>query len=210
MSVQSPFCLLKQTLLASASPRRKALLLNAGLDVPVLAADALGAFREPSPEPGESPKHYVCRAAYAKAEVVAHNMPHCVVIGADTIVVLEHSVLGKPSDEEEAVAMLRRLNGKRHRVMTACALFFPREDARPQSAETFVDSTEVIFGDWPDALLVRYAHSGEPLDKAGAYAIQGLGSFLVSGINGSWSTVVGLPVSRLLKKLLERGVIGMA
>ncbi|MBR5734471.1 MAG: septum formation protein Maf, partial [Desulfovibrionaceae bacterium] len=146
-------------------------------------------------------------AALAKTLPVAKQHPEACVLGADTIVVLENSILGKPKDPGEALAMLKRLNGRAHRVITACAIAKPGTEAARQRLETIVDSTDVFFGQWPLSVLEAYAACGEPMDKAGAYAIQGTGGGLIKGIRGSWSTVVGLPLPLLLAHLLTHGVI---
>lgn len=194
-------------ILASASPRRKSLLLEAGLDIPVVTADSLGAFSEPLPAAGQEPEEYASAAARAKALPVAARHPEACVLGADTIVALGKDILGKPKDPGEALAMLCRLNGRAHRVITACALAKPGPEPAGQRLEMIIDATEVFFGQWPLSVLEAYASSGEPMDKAGAYAIQGTGGGLIRNIHGSWSTVVGLPLPLLLARLLGLGII---
>lgn len=195
--------------LASASPRRQLFLDELGLTYSIVRPTGV----EPRPLEEEVPASYACRAAAAKAKAVAKGpVPaDAVIIAADTVVALDDEVLGKPEDAEDALRMLRQLAGKGHSVISAVSVIFPGGDA-PDAADAadvvdFYDTTEVHFHDWPEEALRAYAYSGEPLDKAGAYAIQGQGAFLVEAIRGSWSTVVGLPVTQLVALLLERGVI---
>ncbi len=205
------FRTLRPLVLASQSPRRRALLAGLGLSFDTLAPQG-----EPDPRPNEPPALYAERAARIKAEAGAALRPDAVVIGADTIVVLPPaegeagSVLGKPADRHEAEAMLARLCGRTHQVITACCLIVPAQAETPpaQAArELFHDRADVTFGTWNREVIRAYAACGEPLDKAGAYAVQGVGSFLISRLNGSWNTVVGLPLEPLIRRLLQRGVI---
>jgi septum formation protein len=182
--------------LASASPRRQALLAQLGLPFLVDAAHV-----DESPEPRESPRTYVERVARAKAEVVSARQPGALVLGADTTVALDGEVFGKPRDRAEAVSMLGRLSGRTHLVLTAVAT------AGARAALTTVE-THVTFARLSEAALAFYAASGEPLDKAGGYALQGLGGFLVERISGSHSNVIGLPLVETLL-LLEAGGVRM-
>ena len=188
--------------LASASPRRQSFLQELGIDFFVMQANGA----EPLPYEGEVPHLYAQRAALAKAHMVADNCRDCVIIAADTVVTLydgeDAKIFGKPKDEVHALAMLEILSGKKHSVITAVSLILPSGEEI-----TFYDSTDVIFYPWKRDILLPYAYCGEPLDKAGAYAIQGQGSFLVESIHGSWSTVVGLPVNILVEKLLQYNLI---
>lgn len=209
--------------LASASPRRRELLAEVGLVPEIVPADGLsaadgldanggaGVFVEPSPEPGEDPARYVMRCAKAKAEVVARHRPEAVILGADTVVVLPEPgaavVLGKPASIKEALCMLQQLAGRTHLVITGCALVDPFHKGTASAVECFHQITEVEFMPWPEEILAAYAATGEGLDKAGAYAIQGRGAFLCAGIRGSWSNVVGLPVSLVLQRLYAKKVI---
>lgn len=199
-SIKLPF------VLASASPRRQDLLAEVGLHPEILPADGLNGFVEPVPNVGEAPQVYALRAAQGKAQVVAGLRPESLVLAADTIVVLPHAkgpvVLGKPKNVENALHMLRQLNGTTHQVITACCLHGPNF-----ACEAFCVATDVEFSLWPDATLAAYARSGEGLDKAGAYAIQGIGGFLSAGIRGSWSNVVGLPVGQVVQRLMNLGVL---
>lgn len=180
--------------LASASPRRQALLAQLGLRFQVDPADV-----DESPEPRESPRTYVTRLAAQKAEAVAARHPGSLVLGADTTVALEEEVFGKPKDARDAKAMLLRLVGRTHRVLTAVATAGTRRAIE-------VVETDVTFASVPEEALAFYAASGEPLDKAGAYALQGLGGFLVERIRGSHSNVIGLPLWETLRLLQAGGV----
>ena len=170
------------------------MLAQLGLSFLVDAADV-----DESPQPRESPRTYVLRLAQEKAEAVSRRHPGSVVLGADTTVALGGEVLGKPKDAAEAHAMLSRLVGRTHRVLTAVAT------AGPRRAVEAVE-TRVTFADAPALALSFYAKSGEPLDKAGAYALQGLGGFLVERISGSHSNVIGLPLVQTLALLKAAGV----
>jgi septum formation protein len=180
--------------LASASPRRQALLAQLGLTFQVDPADV-----DESAQPRESPRTYVTRLAQQKAEAVSVRHPGSIILGADTTVALDGEVLGKPKDVAEALAMLRRLSGRTHHVFTAVATAGPRRA---------VDAVEtlVTFAQCPPEALAFYAASGEPLDKAGAYALQGMGGFLVERISGSHSNVIGLPLVETLVLLQAAGV----
>ena len=181
-------------ILASASPRRAELLRSAGFEFDVEAANI-----DETPRAGEPPAAYTQRVARDKAQHVAasHAGEGVVVLGADTEVVLGRRVLGKPADEDDARRMLRTLAGQVHEVLTAVILLgFGREAAE-------VVTTRVWFADMTDADIDWYVASGEPMDKAGAYAIQGLGARFVQRIDGSWSNVVGLPVAVVHRLLRE-------
>ncbi|HIU17212.1 MAG TPA: septum formation protein Maf [Candidatus Avidesulfovibrio excrementigallinarum] len=193
--------------LASASPRRKSLLQEAGLDLPVVLPSQFGPFSEPAPQTGERPEAYVLRTALAKASAVAVHSQENVILAADTVVVLPETqtILGKPADEAHALTMLRLLNGRSHHVITGCAICW--NDGTLPRQELFADTATVTFAAWPEPVLAAYACCGEPLDKAGAYAVQGAGSFLIAGITGSWSTVVGLPMPALIQRLLRLAFI---
>lgn len=184
--------------LASASPRRLELLGSLGLAFLVDAAQDA----EPLPQGGEDPAAFVRRAAQAKARETATRHPGSVVLGADTIVVLDATIMGKPGDAEEAVCMLTRLAGRTHRVLTGCCLVAP-----DGSEQIFDVDTEVTMRRSSLEELQAYAATGEPLDKAGAYAIQGLGGFLVRRVEGSYTNVVGLPLSRVLQRLIGLGAV---
>ncbi|WP_302512422.1 Maf family nucleotide pyrophosphatase [uncultured Desulfovibrio sp.] len=185
--------------LASASPRRRQFMDEWGLPYTVVRPAGV----EPRPGHGESPAAYALRAATAKARAVAASADagaDGLILAADTVVALDSDILGKPADDTDALDMLRRLSGRGHEVITGVCCLFP-----DGSSAGFADTSAVRFHAWPDDVLRAYVRSGEPADKAGAYAIQGQGAFLVESVYGSWSTVVGLPVSRLAALLLEGG-----
>ncbi len=184
--------------LASASPRRRKLLEEAGLVVEVRPAEV-----DERALPGELPNDQVCRLAEKKASVIAaaQSVP-ALVLAADTVVVLDGVVLGKPADEDEAHRMLASLSGRSHHVITAYAIHrCPGHEPSVIRAVT----TRVDFRPLPPATIERYVSTGEPLDKAGAYGIQGIGRMLVQGIEGSWTNVVGLPLVEVLDDLATLG-----
>ncbi|MEW5774720.1 MAG: Maf family protein [Thermodesulfobacteriota bacterium] len=189
-------------LLASASPRRRRLLGSLGVEFTVLPGSA-----EPDPDPGEGPADYALRAARAKAEEAAALRPESLVIAADTIVVLGSEIMGKPRDEAHAVAMLTRLAGNTHQVITGCCLFPPGGNGRKPA--TFAAFSDVTMVPATREMLAAYAATGEPADKAGAYAIQGKGGFLVERVSGSYTNVVGLPLAKLCRALLDMGAIAV-
>lgn len=178
--------------LASESPRRAELLRELGLPLRTAAP-----LVPESARPGETPESHVSRLAAEKARTVAARIHPAtaatIVLAADTEVVLGEAVLGKPSSTEEAIAMLLRLAGQEHRVVTGVHLIRPTL-GREASATV---STTVRFVRFTESEAHRYARTGEPTDKAGAYGIQGRGALLVEAIDGSWSNVVGLPLERL-------------
>jgi len=177
-------------ILASASPRRADLLRAAGYVFEVMAADVDESRRD-----GESPREYVRRLAMEKSAAI--RVADAVVLGADTTVVVDGEILGKPRDEHESAAMLRRLSGRRHDVITGVSV-------RLDGAEVGrVDTTGVYFSLLTDADVAWYVASGEGRDKAGGYAIQGLASRFVLRIDGSYSNVVGLPVALVAELMRE-------
>ena len=182
-------------MLASASPRRRALLGRLGLPFEVVPSDA-----DETPPPGLGPEEAAVELALVKARAVAARCPGRIVIGADTIVALDGAMLGKPRDDAEAAAMLRRLRGRWHTVSTGVAVVRDNRSCRD------VVTADVRMHDYPDDAIARYVASGEPRDKAGAYAVQGLGGALVAEVQGSELTVVGLPLRRLAELLRECGV----
>ncbi len=185
-------------ILASQSPRRKYLLEQAGLTFSIIPSD----FDESSVTMSDSDS-YVRTLAEAKAVDISEKHPDCWVLGADTIVLIDSKILGKPGSENEARDMLKRLSGKIHRVLTGYCICCKYKDAL--FSETV--KTDVHFKSLSDAEIEWYIQTGEPLDKAGAYAIQGLGTFLVKSINGSYTNVVGLPVCEVVEFLINAGVI---
>lgn len=180
--------------LASASPRRRELLAQVGIPCIVVPADV-----DESPREGESPEAYVARLARAKADAV-HADDGRTTLAADTAVVAEEGVLGKPVDDADARKMLALLRGRSHRVMTGFALRLGQREPRVR-----VVTTRVTFRAFDDRALDGYVATGEGRDKAGAYAIQGIGGGLVRGIEGSYTNVVGLPVTEVLEELLALG-----
>ncbi len=187
--------------LASASPRRLALLREAGFD-PAICPTGL----PEDPLPGERPDEQVLRLARAKGLSAATGLrarsASGVVLAADTAVVLDGVVLGKPADARDAARMLRLLAGRTHEVLTA--VFVLRlDDGRSADA---LERTRVRFRAYDDRTIAEYVASGEPMDKAGAYGIQGLGSRLADRLEGSWSNVVGLPMERLPALLAAVGI----
>jgi len=185
-------------ILASASPRRKEMLENLGLEFEVLAADIAEAVQA-----GEKPQEFVSRTALEKAVDIAVNHPDAWVLGADTIVVHEKEILGKPADAQDALKMLMRLSGRMHRVYTGFCLRREQDDL----SASRVIATEVYFAAFTEKTAKSYVETGEPLDKAGAYGIQGCGGVLVEKINGSYSNVVGLPLAEIIRELLRYKVI---
>ena len=183
--------------LASASPRRSQLMQEIGLRFDVIPSqvteDGISA---------ERPEELVMLLAHAKAADVAKRLKAGIVIGADTIVVADGQVLGKPIDCADAAKMLRKLSGREHQVYSGVALI----DAGSGRSLSDYEVTEVRFRPLSEASIERYVATGEPMDKAGAYAIQGLGSLLVTGICGDYNCVVGLPLSKLAIMLSEFGV----
>ena len=179
--------------LASASPRRAELLRNAGIEFVVDPAHV-----PEEPQQGESPLDFAMRVAREKARTVARRHPDAAVLGADTVVILGHEVMNKPADSNDALRMLRRLAGHIHVVTTAvCLLRDGREDVR---AET----SRVTMAPFTDAEARAYVSTGEPMDKAGAYAIQGGASRWVTRIEGDYFNVVGLPVALVWRMLQEK------
>lgn len=183
--------------LASASTRRRQLLEQLGLRFEVMAADV-----DETPLPGEAPADYVLRLARAKAEAAAHRLgsPTVPVLAADTAVVLEAAILGKPRDREEGLAMLARLSGRRHQVLSAVALW------RAGRLDTALSRSEVGFRGISAEEARSYWETGEPADKAGGYAIQGLGAVFVEHLEGSFSGVMGLPLFETVELLQKAGV----
>jgi septum formation protein len=182
-------------ILASQSPRRRELLALVGIAHSVRPADI-----DESYAAGESPHAHCERLAREKASVVVRDRPQALVIGSDTIVVVDGDVLGKPRDEAQAAAMLARLSGRSHVVLTAVAV---RWRGVERSA---VEEVGVTFHPLSDADIAAYIATGEPMDKAGAYGIQGFGATIVARVDGDYFAVMGLPLQRLVRLLAELGV----
>ncbi len=180
--------------LASASPRRREILETLGLVFEIRASDV-----DESLASGESPYDAAERLAREKAWHVSVSEPGAVVVAADTIVVLEGRALGKPADREDAVRMLRELRGRRHEVVTGLAV------AHGGTLWSGRDVSGVVFAPMTEKEIRFYVASGEPDDKAGAYALQGIGGVFIERVEGSPSNVIGLPVRLLARLLGEAG-----
>jgi septum formation protein len=185
-----------RVILASSSPRRRQLLQLVGIDHDVIPSDIEETIRS-----GELPEQYAERLSREKVEHVAKDRADSVVVGADTIVVIDEIILGKPRDVEDAARMLRMLSGRSHTVMTAVAA---THQGRTVSAVEIVD---VTFLPLDDERISRYIATKEPMDKAGAYGIQGYGATLVRRIDGDYFAVMGLSLVRLVALLRELDVI---
>ncbi len=187
---------MRPIILASASPRRAELLSQLGVPFTAAPVDI-----DETPRPGEPPAHYVERLAREKAAagLARARQADSLVIGSDTTVVCDDRILAKPADESEAAAMLASLSGRSHRVMTAVAL------AGEHGCYARLVTTEVRFRELSDSEIRAYCRTGEPLDKAGGYGIQGRGGVFVSGLWGSYSAVVGLPLEETGQLLAEAG-----
>jgi septum formation protein len=179
-------------ILASQSPRRRELLTLVGIPHEVIPADV-----DESVLDGEAPATYVERLARAKARALAERLPDAVIIGADTTVVLDDELLAKPEDAADAARMLRKLSGRTHTVLTAVAV------ALGDRLVSAVESVEVTFRPLTGDQIHDYVATGEPMDKAGAYGIQGYGAVIVERIHGDYFAVMGLALGRLVV-LLER------
>lgn len=180
----------RSVILASASPRRQEILNK--LDIPFLVVPAAG---EPQPEAAWAPDKAALYLARYKAEEVAHQYPDHVVIGADTIVCVDGEMLGKPRDEEDAFRMLSLLQGRCHQVITGVWV------CSPERKDGFSSVAEVEFYPMDDAEIQAYIRTGEPMDKAGGYGIQGKGMRYIKGIQGDFYTVMGLPGAALWRFL---------
>jgi septum formation protein len=185
-------------ILASKSPRRYELLKQVGLEFDVIPSRIEEDFVK-----GESPRRHVLRLAEAKALDVGNRHPDRWVVAADTIVYVDHSILGKPKSREEARKMLRRLSGKEHRVLTGFSVHhLGRAKGDREAVQTVVKVKKLT-----QAEMEWYIETGEPFDKAGGYAVQGMGSFMIESIKGSYANVVGLPICELIQMLSRLGAI---
>ena len=195
----------KRIYLASRSPRRRELLKQIGVNFELLLLredPRRGGDIDETPLPDEPPDAYALRVASAKAEVAARHLtqrslPQNPVLAADTIVVLDGRILGKPVDAGHAIQMLQTLSGREHTVITAIAM------ARREQIETRISVSAVQFRELSDLEIRRYVTSGEPLDKAGAYAIQGRAAAFITRIEGSYSGIMGLPLAETAELLLK-------
>lgn len=184
--------------LASGSPRRRLYLQELGLEFTVRTGTVVE-----QPLAGEKPEDFATRMADEKATQVSAQFPEAWVIGGDTVVCLDNRILGKPADEREAIVMLRALSGREHRVTTGFCVTHAGRGVKIAEAAT----THVRFVRFSEEVARAYVATGECLDKAGAYGIQGKGACLVESIDGSYSNVVGLPLCQLLQVLLAQEVI---
>ncbi len=182
-------------MLASSSPRRRELLGLLGIVPEVVPADI-----DESVIAGEPAVSYVERLAREKAAAVAVRFPHAAVIAADTTVVVDGAIIAKPADPDDAAAMLRRLAGREHLVHTAMAVMYRNDTA------SGVETTRVWFRDMDEDHIRAYVATGEPMDKAGAYGIQGYGAVLVERIEGDYFTVMGLGLTRLVRLMGQVGL----
>lgn len=186
-----------ELILASASPRRKELLSLITENFCVYPADVDESLNE-----NNSLEDEVIRLSLLKAKKASQAHPNAICIGSDTLVTLNRKILGKPKDTEDARKMLSLLRGNTHKVLTGLAVCAPNGDEKTLCVET-----SVTFRAFDDNELEQYLQTGEPLDKAGAYGIQGKGALLVDGINGDYYSVMGLPVSKLSVVLRELGAV---
>ncbi|MGB7293820.1 MAG: Maf family protein [Thermodesulfobacteriota bacterium] len=185
--------------LASSSPRREKLFRKLGLDFKIISPNVVEKHTN-----GESPVEYVLRISLEKALAVAAALEHKqIVIGADTIVVCDGDILGKPEDEEEAKSMLMRLSGRYHEVMTGLSIV----NSKGEIMHTEYVKSMVKFKSLKPDEIEEYVNTKEPLDKAGGYAAQGIGAFMIEEIQGSFTNVVGLPLSSLSNALKNLGII---
>jgi septum formation protein len=182
--------------LASASPRRQELLRNAHIAFEVQPANI-----NEDPLPNEPARTYAERVAREKAQAVAQKHPHVAVLGADTVVVIDHQILGKPSNSADAARILRLLSGRTHHVITGVCL------AVGGRSEVASETTAVTMSEISEDEITGYIATGEPMDKAGAYAIQGIASRWIPRIEGDYSNVVGLPVARVFQMLRKAHLI---
>lgn len=187
-------------ILASASPRRQELLRNAGLEFTVQPANI-----PEVPLADESPRGFAERMAREKARSVSDRNPDAFVLGADTVVFVNGEILGKPNDEKDAARMLRLLSGKTHTVITGVCLIRKSQKGSAQFEDVRSETTQVVMGTLSTEDIASYVASREPMDKAGAYAIQGIASRWIVRIEGDYFNVVGLPVALVWRMLKEHG-----
>ena len=187
----------KTILLASASPRRRMLLEGAGIPFEVRVSEA-----DETTEARWSPSHTVLTLARRKARAVYALHPDCYVIGADTLVSCAGKMLGKPVDEEDAAAILKMLSARTHQVQTGVCVILPNG-----TEIAFCETSHVTFRPLTQSQIMRYIATGEPMDKAGAYAIQGEGRALIERFTGDYANIIGLPVDRLVMILQQVGAV---
>jgi septum formation protein len=185
-------------ILASASPRRQEFLSLLGLHYRTVPSAI-----DETPEPEEAPADFARRMAKAKAVQISAAHPESCVIGADTVVALDRTLFGKPRDRHEALTTLKILQGNTHQVITSFAVVMQQRAIE----EVGICTTLVTFDTFTDDILQAYVDTGEPMDKAGAYGIQGKGTFLIRSITGSYSNVVGLPLNAVVQTLLHHQLL---
>lgn len=191
---------MKRVILASASPRRRMLLEQAELDFEIMVSDASEDIS------GEGPEDTVKDLSRRKADSIdALAEGECIILAADTVVACDDVILGKPHDEEDAMRMLRMLQGRTHQVYTGVTILEGEKGRR--KAETFAVCTDVTMYEASDKEILDYIKSGEPADKAGAYAIQGKGFYFVKEIHGDYNNVVGLPTLAVRKIVRMSGLL---
>lgn len=179
-------------ILASGSPRRRELLESLGIPFEIIVSNA-----DESIDRNADIVSEIERLSYAKALEVFRNNKDAIVIGSDTTVVIGNEVMGKPADKNDAKRMLKLLSGNTHKVITAVSIISAKR------SDTFSSVSDVRFIDLSDEEIEEYIATGEPLDKAGSYAIQGIGSKFIECINGDYYAIIGLPISKLYRKLKE-------
>ena len=189
---------MRNIILASGSPRRKELLAQVGISFEIVKAEGEEIINTTVPEEA------VKELSRQKAREVDTRTDGDVVIGADTVVAADHQILGKPKDEEDAVRMIRMLQGRTHQVLTGVTVIL--RDGVRKNEICFAETTHVHVYPMTEEQIRDYVASGEPMDKAGAYGIQGLFAAYVSGIEGDYNNVVGLPVGRLYQEVLAAGI----
>jgi nucleoside triphosphate pyrophosphatase len=193
--------------LASASPRRQEILRNAGIAFVVHPTDIAEI-----PHPGEAPRAFAERMSKEKALAVSQQRPHDTILGADTVVVVDDQILGKPQDQADAARMLRLLSGRSHIVITGVCLVGPplgteNRELRTSFQDIKSETTIVSMDSLSDADIRSYVTTDEPMDKAGAYAIQGIASRWIPRIEGDYFNVVGLPMALVWRMLRRRGQV---
>jgi len=188
----------EKLILASASPRRAELLRLLGVDFDVIPSHLDETYRN-----GEVPPAHVLRLSIEKADLIAHLFPEALILGADTVVVIDGKVLGKPKNPEDARHMLEMLSGREHIVYTGFSLI--RKEKNLMTSQ--IVQSSVLFKDIPEDEISWYVNSDEPYDKAGGYAVQGMGAFFIREIRGSYTNVMGLPLSEVVETLKDLGAL---